>query len=243
MTYCTYYDLLGVSRHATTKEITEAKIFLIKKFHPDANMGETFDTTLYIQKVLEAYNILSDSDLRKRYDHKISNVKQRYKAARTYSEEQEDYYQKHPSFAPYWEAANKLNEVVQESMVLFKKQKRSNKLFLNNHFLNKTKQAETHVSEIKTYEDTLTELSCSVTPCIAVLAESGIPREYWVSSAMNWLLFQWTQNRDLDFHLLCPMYDTYLQTCKSDTQRTKLSNQSKVFLANLEKLLAKQMTE
>ena len=57
---CTYYDLLGVPMDASEKEIADAKNFLVKKMHPDANINCSFDTTSYIQNVLTAYRILSD---------------------------------------------------------------------------------------------------------------------------------------------------------------------------------------
>ena len=57
---CTYYDLLGVPMDADEKEIADAKNFLVKKMHPDANVNCSFDTTSYIQNVLTAYRILSD---------------------------------------------------------------------------------------------------------------------------------------------------------------------------------------
>ena len=54
MKECTYYDLLGVPMDATDEEITNAKNFLVKKLHPDANIDSKFDTTTYIQNILYA---------------------------------------------------------------------------------------------------------------------------------------------------------------------------------------------
>ena len=70
---CTYYDLLGVSMDADEKEIADAKNFLVKKLHPDANIDSRFDTTSYIQNVLTAYRILSNPDSRRVYDRRIRN--------------------------------------------------------------------------------------------------------------------------------------------------------------------------
>ena len=64
MKECTYYDLLGVPMDATDEEITNAKNFLVKKLHPDANIDSKFDTTTYIQNILYAYRILSNPDKR-----------------------------------------------------------------------------------------------------------------------------------------------------------------------------------
>ena len=70
---CTYYDLLGVPMDADEKEIADAKNFLVKKMHPDANVNCSFDTTSYIQNVLTAYRILSDPNSRRIYDRRIRN--------------------------------------------------------------------------------------------------------------------------------------------------------------------------
>ena len=59
MKECTYYDLLGVPMDATDEEITNAKNFLVKRLHPDANIDSKFDTTTYIQNILYAYSIRS----------------------------------------------------------------------------------------------------------------------------------------------------------------------------------------
>lgn len=242
MTYCTYYDLLGVSQTATTQEITDAKIFLIKKFHPDANIGDPFDTTLYIQKILEAYSILSNPDTRKRYDRKMLSILHRNRnnnSRNRYSSE--EFYPDQPSFAPYWEAANKLNEIVKESIPLFRQHERANKSFLNSHFFHKVKQAEARLSEIKTCEEELTNLAHLATPFVTLLTEASIPRKYWQSNAMNWLLLQWSQNRDLDYCFLFSMYDTYILTYKSESEQNKLTNKNQSFLSSLEKLLEKEI--
>ena len=73
MKECTYYDLLGVPMDATDEEITNAKNFLVKKLHPDANIDSKFDTTTYIQNILYAYRILSNPDKRRVYDRRIRN--------------------------------------------------------------------------------------------------------------------------------------------------------------------------
>ena len=81
MKECTYYDLLGVPMDATDEEITNAKNFLVKKLHPDANIDSKFDTTTYIQNILYAYRILSNPDKRRVYDRRIRNpIRRRTKA-------------------------------------------------------------------------------------------------------------------------------------------------------------------
>lgn len=61
------YDLLGVKKTATDKEIRSAYRTLAKKLHPDVNpdddaTGERF------KEVTAAYNLLSNEDLRRQYD-------------------------------------------------------------------------------------------------------------------------------------------------------------------------------
>ena len=68
-----YYRVLGVQRSATTAEVREAYIELVKKFHPD-RLGpypepaawQTANTKL--AELNEAFNILGDPVRRKEYD-------------------------------------------------------------------------------------------------------------------------------------------------------------------------------
>lgn len=62
-----YYEILGVSKNATDKEIKAAYFNLAKKYHPDANPGKP-NSAKKFQEVSEAYNILSNTDSRKNYD-------------------------------------------------------------------------------------------------------------------------------------------------------------------------------
>jgi len=62
-----YYEVLGVSKNATTKDIKKAYFEKAKKLHPDANpndpsAGEKF------QEVSEAYEVLSDDGKKAQYD-------------------------------------------------------------------------------------------------------------------------------------------------------------------------------
>ena len=111
---CTYYDLLGISSSATEAEIVAAKNFLVKKFHPDSNMDTTFDTTTYIQNVLFAYRILSDPKKRRGYDRHLESLSLRSgKGARPKRNAPLS-----PDFTPYWEASNKLNDLVKKSSAI-----------------------------------------------------------------------------------------------------------------------------
>lgn len=61
-----YYEILGVSRTATSDEIRKAHRKLARKFHPDVNKAT--DASSKFAEVQEAYDVLSDAEKRKRYD-------------------------------------------------------------------------------------------------------------------------------------------------------------------------------
>ena len=62
-----YYKTLGVQRGAEEKEIRQAFRKLARKYHPDLNK-EDKDAEARFKEVNEAYEVLSDSDSRKKYD-------------------------------------------------------------------------------------------------------------------------------------------------------------------------------
>uniref|UniRef100_A0A3P8UDI8 DnaJ homolog subfamily C member 10 n=1 Tax=Cynoglossus semilaevis TaxID=244447 RepID=A0A3P8UDI8_CYNSE len=62
-----YYDLLGVSRAASTREIRQAFKKLALTMHPDKNPGDPSAHEKFLQ-VNRAYEVLKDVDLRKKYD-------------------------------------------------------------------------------------------------------------------------------------------------------------------------------
>jgi molecular chaperone DnaJ len=62
-----YYELLGVARKASAKDIRTAFRKLARKYHPDLNPGDKSSEEKFKQ-LQEAYDVLSDSKKRQMYD-------------------------------------------------------------------------------------------------------------------------------------------------------------------------------
>ena len=65
--YKDYYQILGVSKTATEKEIKAAYRKLARQHHPDVNPGDKTAEDKF-KDVGEAYEVLSDADKRAKYD-------------------------------------------------------------------------------------------------------------------------------------------------------------------------------
>ena len=63
-----YYELLGVAKDATEDEIKKAYRQLAKKYHPDLNPDNKEEAEAKFKEVTEAYEVLSDTEKRARYD-------------------------------------------------------------------------------------------------------------------------------------------------------------------------------
>ncbi|MGQ9588015.1 MAG: molecular chaperone DnaJ [Thermoplasmata archaeon] len=63
-----YYDVLGVSRGASTDEIKKAYRKLAMKYHPDMNKDSPKVAEEKFKEISEAYEVLADPDKRARYD-------------------------------------------------------------------------------------------------------------------------------------------------------------------------------
>jgi len=62
-----FYEVLGVERRATPVQITEAYRKLAVRFHPDKNPGNA-EAAVRFKEAARAFEVLSDADLRARYD-------------------------------------------------------------------------------------------------------------------------------------------------------------------------------
>ena len=67
----TYYKILGVNENASNHELRKAFCKLSIELHPDTTSLELEDAKNKFQKVLEAYENLNNSNLRKLYDDKL----------------------------------------------------------------------------------------------------------------------------------------------------------------------------
>lgn len=69
-----YYSVLGVSRNASDKEVRQAYRRLARKYHPDVNSGDKAGEEKF-KEINAAYEVLSDPEKRKKYDHFGDNWK------------------------------------------------------------------------------------------------------------------------------------------------------------------------
>ena len=66
-----YYKILGVNENATNHELRKAFCKLSIELHPDTTSLEINEAKSKFQEVLEAYENLNNSNLRKIYDDKL----------------------------------------------------------------------------------------------------------------------------------------------------------------------------
>jgi DnaJ-class molecular chaperone len=97
LNYKDYYQLLGVAKGASEKEIKSAYRKLARKWHPDANPNDPKGAEEKFKEITEAYEVLGDPDKRKKYDALGADwqrVSQQAEAQRRYRSERgsEEYF-------------------------------------------------------------------------------------------------------------------------------------------------------
>lgn len=66
-----YYEILGVDRKATAKELKHAYRQLARKWHPDLNRDNLAEAEKKMTEINVAYSVLSDDIARMDYDKKL----------------------------------------------------------------------------------------------------------------------------------------------------------------------------
>ena len=228
----TYYDILGVSRNATLEEITTAKNALAKVYHPDANVHRDIDTTAFMQEILEAYRVLSNTESRKIYDQEVFGETAR--VFRTFTVGPENNEEEPVSFVTYWNTANQLHEVIGRSVQLMKQ--KDQKRTLPQRIFRKIGKKDSREESSRARQ--IEKLSEQAIRYITILKMAGIPMEYWSPDAMNWVLVRWGQKQTMDYHILFSRYDAYIDETKTGTEKMRLRSQNRQFHNNLKKLLS-----
>ena len=63
-----YYNILGVNKNSSESEIKKAYKKMCMKYHPDRNQGNKEEAEEKFKKIAQAYKVLSDSELKRKYD-------------------------------------------------------------------------------------------------------------------------------------------------------------------------------
>lgn len=74
-----YYYFLGVDEAASAEDIKKAYRKLSLKYHPDKNNDDTFFVERF-REMQEAYDVLSDADLRASYDTQLAQLQRSFRS-------------------------------------------------------------------------------------------------------------------------------------------------------------------
>jgi len=75
MEFRDYYQTLGLAKTASSKEVKQAYRKLARKFHPDVNPGDKAAESRF-KEINEAYEVLGDTEKRRKYDELGANWRQ-----------------------------------------------------------------------------------------------------------------------------------------------------------------------
>lgn len=87
-----YYQILKVQKDATSEQIRDSYITLIKKYHPDIYTGNKEYAEKITKELNDAYDVLSNSEKRAEYDESIfpqttnsANITNQFSTSKYYS--------------------------------------------------------------------------------------------------------------------------------------------------------------
>ena len=103
-----FYQILGVAPTATQDEIKKAYRFRASKFHPDKHQGDKFFEEEF-KELKNAYDILSDSTKRERYDQQFNKTEKEQTNQKTKEDHQNENVYSEPKKAEEAEPAANSN--------------------------------------------------------------------------------------------------------------------------------------
>lgn len=84
-----YYEILGVSKDASTEDIKKAYKDLVKKWHPDLHPENKEEAEAKFKEIHEAYEVLSDPQKRAQYDRfgYVGQTQENFDRSQTFDQE------------------------------------------------------------------------------------------------------------------------------------------------------------
>ena len=204
-----YYEILGVDKNASAKEIAQAKNRLAKLYHPDVTASSGRDSTEQMLLILEAYKVLSDESLRASYDAELTG---NLKPMQTFdlSKDEETLRTIDDTMLECWRTADALSRLVSESE---------------------------SISPRKDKAHRLPELAMAAKPLALALSLAGIPDDRIGMDCMNWLLFTWYKNRNYTVAYLLTLYEHYLEKEITHKDKKMLKKKAASYRKQLKRLL------